>query len=457
MRTFWMVVMAVAALAQGAAASDFVLMRPSQGPSDTKYLGSGEVFARWQASAVDWYYNPANASPPFTHVTGTVGLIQQAMAEWEGVSGVRFRYRGLTDHAPDNWDDGMNVIGWQEHDQGGYGGGVADAPWDVYVALGYWPMYDGFVSINPAFCPRYWSAPEREFVFHHLMVHELGHMLCVGHSDNPNSVMFAGPYNGVQSVRPDDIAIVQALYGPPRELHPPSPLEIPQDDPGVIVNDTYFAVGTDWDDLTIVTEIDDDTPDEMLFVWWAASNLPSGEMRHYLIDPYGFPQRLLVSDNQWPNVASGNTMQEVRIVKTLPGTWQLLVTIEDATVVSFPIPVNTTCVWNQAPSGTLTITPSSGVPPLTARVRITATDPEGDPVTAVWHVPGQEEWSEPVTDPISHFVTVTEPGTYDVFIELTDDWERYPGAGRGYRRLLHATIWAYEELPDPLRPLRRFP
>jgi hypothetical protein len=126
-------------------------------------------------------------------------------------------------------------------------------------------------------------------------------------------------------------------------------------------------------------------------------------------------------------------------------------------VVRFPIPVHTTVEWNQPPSGTLKITPAAGEPPLTARVRITATDPEGGPVTAVWHVPGQEEWSEPVTGPISHFVTVDEPGVHHVFVELTDDWDRYPGAGRGFRKLLHATIWAYERLPDPRHPGGRLP
>ena len=449
--------MLAAALAPAAAADDFVLICPSCDPAETKYLGPGEVFARWQPAAIDWYYNPANASAPFDHVAQTVALIQELMAEWEGVCGIRFRYRGLTDRAPDDWEDGITVIGWQEHDAGGYGGGVADAPWDVYIALGYWPMFDGFVSINPAFCPRGWPALEREFAFRHLMLHELGHMLCLGHSDNPASVMYAGPYNNVHSVRPDDIAAAQALYGPPRHLRLPPPLAIPPVDPGVIVSDFFFAVGTSFDDLTVLTEIDETTPDEMLFIGWTATGLPTGEMRHYLVDPYGYPNRLLVGWNEWQNVASTTSMQIIPILKTLPGTWQLIVTIGDGTVVRFPIPVTAETEWNQAPTGTLRLTPPSGLPPLTSRVRITAEDPEGDPITAVWHVPGQEPWSEPVTGPISHFITVPGPGVYDVFIELWDDWERYQGAGTGFRTLLHATLWAYEPTADPRRPSGRLP
>ena len=379
------------------------------------------------------------------------------MAEWEGVAGIRFQFQGLTSRAATDWDDGITVIGWSSSGQGSFGGGVADAPWDEYVALGYWPMFEGFVAIDRSFCPPTWPAAEREFALRHLVVHELGHMLCLGHSDNPNSVMYAGPYNSLHSLRPDDIAAAQALYGMPRELRLPSPLQIPPVDPNVTVNGFYFAFGTGWDDLTIVTEIGDATPDELLFVWWSATNLPFGEMRHYLVDPYGFPQRLIVGENQWMSVASGTSLQDIAIVKTLPGTWQFVLTIEDATILSFPIPVSTTAVWDQAPTGSITVTPWSGLAPHTATISMTATDPEGSPVMAVWHVPGQEEWSQPAIGTTSHTVTVTEPGLYDVFIELSDDWERYPLAGEGFRTLLHAQIWAYEPSPDPRLPGGRLP
>ena len=457
MRVLWLVSVAVAALMPPAEASDFALVRPGPDLRQAKYLGAGQGFARWSPPTIRWYYNPARASEPFTDVAATVGLIEALMAEWEGVAGIRFQFQGLTTRSPIDWDDGVTVIGWNPSGHGSYGGGVADAPWEVYVGLGYWPMFEGFVAIDAAFCPPSWTGAEREFVLRHLIVHELGHMLCVGHSDNPNSVMFAGPYNGMQSVRPDDIAAVQALYGPPRELRLPNPLATPPIDPAVTINGFYFAVGTGVDDLTTISEIDDATPDELLFVWWSATNLPFGEMRHYLVDPYGFPQRLIVGENHWTSMSSVASLQQIAIVKTLPGTWQFVLTIEDATILSFPIPVSTTVAWDQAPAGSLTLTPWSGLAPHTATIAMTATDPEGSPVTAVWHVPGQEEWSQPVAGTTTHTVTVNEPGVYDVFIELYDDWERYPLAGEGFRKLLHGQIWAYETVPDPRRPDSRLP
>jgi hypothetical protein len=54
-----------------------------------------------------------------------------------------------------------------------------------------------------------------------VVLHETGHALGLGHSDNPNSVMY--PYYRQQtSLNPDDIAGIQALYGKSSDL-PPAP------------------------------------------------------------------------------------------------------------------------------------------------------------------------------------------------------------------------------------------
>jgi len=54
-------------------------------------------------------------------------------------------------------------------------------------------------------------------------LHETGHALGLGHSDNPNAVMY--PYYKMASgLTDDDIAGIQALYGPPRASQPAMPV-----------------------------------------------------------------------------------------------------------------------------------------------------------------------------------------------------------------------------------------
>ena len=154
MRVIWLVNVGLALLMPYTEASDFILTRPPDSQLQAKYLGAGQGFARWAQPTIRWYYNPANAPEPFTDVVETVALIEDVMAEWEGVAGIRFRFQGLTTRAPTDWDDGVTVVGWNQSGHGSYGGGVADAPWEVYLSLGYWPMFEGFVAIDPSSAHR---------------------------------------------------------------------------------------------------------------------------------------------------------------------------------------------------------------------------------------------------------------------------------------------------------------
>jgi hypothetical protein len=137
MGVLWLVAAAVATFLLSAEdASDFVLVRPGDVQSEAKYLGAAQGFARWRQPTIRWFYNPDNASEPFTDVAATLELIDELMAEWEGVSGIRFQFQGLTSREPTDWEDGVTVIGWSSSGQGSFGGGVADAPWEVYISLG---------------------------------------------------------------------------------------------------------------------------------------------------------------------------------------------------------------------------------------------------------------------------------------------------------------------------------
>jgi hypothetical protein len=445
----------VVAAAHGAAASDFVLVCPSCQTSTAKYLGSGEMFSRWRDAVIPWYYNPANALPPFDDPQVALAAIQSAISQWEGVCGIDFRYMGLTNRKPQDFEDFITVIGWAPIGVAGLGGGVADAPWEEELRLGYCPMQEGFVAVRPIPWPDLIPDRVRIFEFIKLMTHELGHMLCLGHSDDPNSVLFADPYNGLYCVRPDDIAAAQALYGPPPILRPPQPFAVPPQDPEVIVSRQYFAVGVDWNDLVEISEVTDETPDQTLYVWAECQNLPSGEGDAYLVDPSGFVHLWWQADNEWANVASGMGLDDISIVKTLPGTWHYYWVIGGATVVAAAIQVDTTSNRNLPPDATLQSSSTTGPPPLTVTIRLTASDPEGDAVSAVWHVPGLEAWTTPVTGTIHDAFTFREVGVYRIFIEVLDDSTRYEGAGAGYRRLLPVTLRVTPPPPPPRRALSR--
>lgn len=441
--------------AQAAAASDFVLLCPRCEDSSAKYLGSNVIFSRWSDGVVEWYYNPANALPPFDDVPTALAALQSAIDQWEGVCGIDFRYRGLTEQEPQDFEDFTTVIGWAPIGVAGLGGGIVDAPWEEYLRLGYWPMQEGFVALRPV--PYSDLVPDevRIFEFVKLMVHELGHMLCLGHSDDANSVLYADPYNSLYGVRPDDIAAVQALYGPPRRLRLPEVFSPPPAHPDVTVSSAHFAVGSSWDEQVEITEVTGETPDQTLYFLAECHGLPSGDGTAYLVDPSGYPHLMWEHDNEWTSVAGGMGLQNVSIVKSLPGTWSYYWVIEASTVLAGSIEVRTTVPHNLAPRAALDLSADSGRAPLTVTVTVDATDPEGDAVSAEWHMPGFEPWVTPVTGTVTDAFTFRDPGVYRIFIAIHDDAPRYEGAGTGYRKVLPATVRVMPPHPPPRPALRR--
>ncbi|MES2603586.1 MAG: matrixin family metalloprotease, partial [Pseudomonadota bacterium] len=73
---------------------------------------------------------------------------------------------------------------------------------------GYFPYFDGVVKLNQD--PSTWDNDE-ELVS--TLTHEFGHLIGLGHSENPLSIMYANPYNNLNHPREDDIRAAQALYG----------------------------------------------------------------------------------------------------------------------------------------------------------------------------------------------------------------------------------------------------
>lgn len=158
---------------------------------------------RWPAGKIPWRYNPAGQ--PAAHSTDDyVAALKRAAASWSRGCTVEFEYLGLSEALAGN-NDGVSVIAWR-------------GPLSVNSSFGGFaqtyskqrPLIDeADVWLNSAFFSGLdWVEG--------LGAHELGHVLGLAHSNNPDSILFSQPYHPWgfdRAMRGDDISGCARLYG----------------------------------------------------------------------------------------------------------------------------------------------------------------------------------------------------------------------------------------------------
>ncbi|MBA4179150.1 MAG: hypothetical protein C0506_01040 [Anaerolinea sp.] len=190
-------------------------------------LEPGEVRAqyrldnvRWPQPSATWRYNPYEAS---TRIGADAALaaISAGAAGWTnaGGSGFAYSFEGYTG-TPPGCDgrlgvlpkDGENVVGWG-HVEGGFWGftcwwsSAANVPETSYKTLTEFDIV--FESSS--------TVPYTPGVLKALALHEFGHALGLAHTQDtscPGVVMCGGSAATIQqTITPDDVAGVLALYG----------------------------------------------------------------------------------------------------------------------------------------------------------------------------------------------------------------------------------------------------
>lgn len=173
----------------------------------TKFRTYAPTFSKWTPAVIRWRYNDTGRNPAITGAASAaeaVASIQSAMATWSSVCNITFIFEGPTSATPGVLFDGVSTIGW-----------YSDAPPTTGITSvagsGFGPPYpitEADIELNSAWNPSLAKT----------LLHEVGHMLGLDHSDVSN-VMMSGPpltsYSSVGTLQPDDVAGCVALYGPP--------------------------------------------------------------------------------------------------------------------------------------------------------------------------------------------------------------------------------------------------
>jgi hypothetical protein len=174
-------------------------------------------------------------------------LVRQAFALWAAQTPLTFT------EAADEAGAGI-VIGWASGEHGD--GDPFDGPGDVLAHASFPnPYQERLVILHFDDDERWVNSDARNVDLLTVAAHEIGHTLGLGHSEDPDALMFAAYSGPHRFLSPDDIEGIQDLYGVasepvpapsvPEDEVPPSPEGTDTDQDGISDDDEVLVIGTD--------------------------------------------------------------------------------------------------------------------------------------------------------------------------------------------------------------------
>jgi hypothetical protein len=219
---------AIAICGMGSAiASDTVI--PKNNLKQPNYVMLTTTNYLWPESIIRWHYSTTR-HPSHITVERAVALVQQQMAKWSAVCGIRFEYLGTTTTTTGDWNADktlpvksagpLNVVGFAPDPQN---------PAHPRNSVGGFPVFDTVQYLTPGATRTgglflYSTGNFPEVHFQSIVNHELGHLIGIDHSNVQESIMYATPYNSPEfqlTLRQDDISACKSLYGEPKSAGTP--------------------------------------------------------------------------------------------------------------------------------------------------------------------------------------------------------------------------------------------
>ena len=411
--------------------------------------GISASLGKWFLGVVPYVYNSSGAPAAYANDAYMEAVFADAIAFWEGYCNVTFVYGGVDDTADaTNNSDGIAVFLWE--DIGGAAGRAGPA-WTTATlnTFGYWAYLDGSFKLNPNIFTDQGANPgeiiaNRESILE-TTIHELGHLIGLGHSSDPLSIMYANPYNSISHTLEDDIRACREIYGysnvysPPPTYQPPAAGSDTYDFLFLTTNNTF---PTQWGGVDDGTLSADDT---LMLV--ASNNSPgySDDLVYVVVDPYGYVSIAASSTvNQGDAFGFGNSV--FTRYREIPGTWTMYVYDSTGLLTTIPFSVTTPDpVGNEPPTTEFSFTEN----PATRSVSVTANvtgDLEGDNATLSWYIPGMGQIDvSPGGNVFSDTRNFTFNDNFDweLWAVVNDDHTRYTedlpnnigGAGEGFHSI----------------------
>lgn len=389
------------------------------------FLGISSEMSLWENGVVRLAYNHSGARSDITSEE-IIGKLQQAFKILEGIADLDLQYVGESTASPLNFSDNVVTIGWEA--LGGStiarAGPAGSVSFSTITRLGYFPNVDGSFQFN--------SLREGSYEVG-VMVHEMMHLLGLGHSENPISIM-TPLVTRYASPQADDIAALQAMYGPPDELVVPnqtvelnaSPstgtFSINESDSGLVVRRTSSSSITSFGSVDASFNARDEI---FLRVNYQGASV-GDTVQIYLTDPNGF-----VSLDSTQTLGFNSRIQFFFVefaeaITPLSGQWRLQLGVENNPALDLTFTVEVRAIdYNQTPTATLSSnTQGNGLYNFT----LTATDPDGDNLSFDWHIPGEGRLLNRSTS-LSTNVTASTP--VRMFATVKDDGAKKDGASSG--------------------------